>query len=67
MRHTLGDSLVNLGFLDTAAQAMHDLGYNHENLRDTERDVGLGNGGLRRLAACYLGDRVLVANGACAM
>jgi glucan phosphorylase len=48
-------------------QAMHKLGYNHENLCDVERDDGLGNGGLGWLAACYLGGRVLVANGACAL
>jgi hypothetical protein len=45
---------VNLGCLEVAAPAMHNLGYNHENLRDTERDVGLGNGGLRRLAPATL-------------
>ena len=67
MGRTLGDSLVHLGCLDAAAQAMHELGYNHENLRDAERDAGLGNGGLGRLAACCLGGRVLVANGECSM
>ena len=30
MGRILGDSLVTLGFLDAAAQAMHELGYNHE-------------------------------------
>jgi glucan phosphorylase len=63
----LGDILVNLGCLNVAAQAMHKFGYNHKNLRDTERNAGLGNGGLGRLAGCRLGGRVLVANGACSM
>jgi glycogen phosphorylase len=62
MWRTPDDSLVHLGCLDTAAQAMHDFGYNHEHRRDAERDTGLDNGGLGRLAACCLGSRVRVAN-----
>ena len=54
MGRALGDSLVNLGFLDAAAQAMHDLGYAFEDLIEAEWDAGLGNGGLGRLAACFL-------------
>ena len=54
MGRTLANSLVNLGFLDAAAQAMHELGYNLEDLREAEWDAGLGNGGLGRLAACFL-------------
>ena len=54
MGRTLANSLMNLGFLDTATQAMHDLGYHLEDLREAEWDAGLGNGGLGRLAACFL-------------
>src|SRR5262245_60313626 len=53
MGRTLANSLLNLGFLDTAAQAMHELGYELEDLREAEWDAGLGNGGLGRLAACF--------------
>jgi glycogen phosphorylase len=34
MGRTLANSLLNLGFLDTAAQAMHELGYELEDLRE---------------------------------
>ena len=54
MGRALANSLVNLGFLDAAAQAMHELGYELEDLREAEWDAGLGNGGLGRLAACFL-------------
>ena len=54
MGRTLGNSLVNLGLLDEAAAALHDLGYRLEDLREAEWDAGLGNGGLGRLAACFL-------------
>ncbi len=54
MGRTLGNSLVNMGLLDECAKALHDLGYNLEDLREAEWDAGLGNGGLGRLAACFL-------------
>ena len=54
MGRTLGNSLINLGLLDEAAKALHDLGYRLEDLREAEWDAGLGNGGLGRLAACFL-------------
>jgi starch phosphorylase len=54
MDRSLTNSLLNLGFLDTAAQAMHDLGYELEDVREAEWDASLGNGGLGRLAACFL-------------
>ena len=50
----LGNNLVNLGAFDTAKQAMEELGLDFEKLLDQEEEPGLGNGGLGRLAACYL-------------
>jgi starch phosphorylase len=54
MGRTLGNSMINLGVLDQCAKAVRDLGLELEELRDAEWDAGLGNGGLGRLAACYL-------------
>jgi starch phosphorylase len=50
----LGNNILNLGLWDQAYQAMKDLGLNPERLLDQEQDAGLGNGGLGRLAACFL-------------
>lgn len=50
----LGNNLHNLGLHDTASKVMAELGYNLNDLLEQERDAGLGNGGLGRLAACYL-------------
>lgn len=54
MGRTLGNAMLNLGITDAAAQAMLELGINMEELASTEIDAGLGNGGLGRLAACFL-------------
>ena len=50
----LFDALGNLGLIETARQALQDLGVDLDRLRKREADPGLGNGGLGRLAACYL-------------
>ncbi|MBX7222894.1 MAG: glycogen/starch/alpha-glucan phosphorylase [Blastocatellia bacterium] len=54
MGRTLGNSLVNLDLVEESHRAMHELGYELEALREVEWDAGLGNGGLGRLAACFL-------------
>jgi starch phosphorylase len=54
MGRTLGNALVNMGLIDECTQALHELGYKLEDLREAEWDAGLGNGGLGRLAACFL-------------
>ena len=54
MGRTLGNSLINLDLLDRVEQASRELGYELEELREVEWDAGLGNGGLGRLAACFL-------------
>lgn len=50
----LGNNLYNLGIWDEAKGAMEDLGFDLEEIREEEMDAGLGNGGLGRLAACFL-------------
>ncbi len=50
----LMNNLIATGLLDTAREAMQGLGLNMDTLVDEEPDPGLGNGGLGRLAACYL-------------
>ncbi|MCO6436501.1 MAG: glycogen/starch/alpha-glucan phosphorylase [Phycisphaerae bacterium] len=51
---TLGNSLVNLQLYDELYQALFELGYDLEQIRELEEEAGLGNGGLGRLAACFL-------------
>ncbi|MBI4976572.1 MAG: glycogen/starch/alpha-glucan phosphorylase [Spirochaetes bacterium] len=51
---TLGNSMINLGITGECEMAMREIGYSLEELREMEWDAGLGNGGLGRLAACYL-------------
>ena len=54
MGRLLGNSLINLGFYDECYHILKENGYSLENIRDLEHDMGLGNGGLGRLAACFL-------------
>jgi glycogen phosphorylase len=50
----LGDALGNLGLTDAAREALADLGQDLDALRALEPDAALGNGGLGRLAACFM-------------
>ena len=50
----LGLNLLNLGITEQARQALSQLGYDLDDLIEQEDEPGLGNGGLGRLAACYL-------------
>jgi glycogen phosphorylase len=54
MGRTLGNSLLNLGLTEDVKTALTQLGYDLEELAEMEWDAGLGNGGLGRLAACFL-------------
>ncbi len=54
MGRTLSNAMLNLGVTDTVSKAMYDLGIELEELISSEHDAGLGNGGLGRLAACFL-------------
>lgn len=51
---SLGNSLVNLGLYDEVASVLAEMGYDLEEVREEEEDAALGNGGLGRLAACFL-------------
>jgi len=50
----MGNNLINLGIYDQAKEATADLGLDLDELLSQEEEPGLGNGGLGRLAACYL-------------
>jgi starch phosphorylase len=50
----LGNNLINLGIYDRVRQAVEESGLNLEELMAQEEEPGLGNGGLGRLAACYM-------------
>jgi glycogen phosphorylase len=50
----LGSNLLNLGIEDAARQALASLGQDLDSVLACEEEPGLGNGGLGRLAACYL-------------
>jgi len=54
MGRTLGNAMLNLGIVDDASKALMELGIRMEELIEAEIDAGLGNGGLGRLAACFL-------------
>ena len=54
MGRTLGNNLYNLGIFDLAKDALTDMGVDMEEVRNSEVDAALGNGGLGRLAACFL-------------
>jgi starch phosphorylase len=56
---TLGNSIINLESYDSVTRALAELGMDLEEVRETETDAGLGNGGLGRLAACYLDSGLL--------
>jgi starch phosphorylase len=50
----LKNNLINLGIYNEVRQAVDDAGFDLETIIDQEEEPGLGNGGLGRLAACYL-------------
>ncbi len=72
MEFLLGRSLTsnmkNLGIYDIVVEGLKDLGIDFDNLAAMERDAGLGNGGLGRLAACFMDSAAsenLPVNGNC--
>jgi starch phosphorylase len=50
----LANNLLSLGITEAARKAMADLGLDLDELVDQEEEPGLGNGGLGRLASCYM-------------
>src|SRR5229473_2242613 len=50
----LGNNLMNMGLLEAAHAVLKQEGIDLDRLLETEEDAGLGNGGLGRLAACFL-------------
>lgn len=54
MGRSLSNSLINLGIYEETKKIFKDIGYDLEELQEYERDAGLGNGGLGRLAACFM-------------
>lgn len=54
MGRTLQNTMINLGIQNSCDEAMYQLGLDIEDLQEIEEDAGLGNGGLGRLAACFL-------------
>ena len=54
MGRSLKNNLYNLGLTETMEQALKSLNIKLENIYEQEPDAGLGNGGLGRLAACFL-------------
>jgi len=51
---SLGNAIINMGLMDEVTQAVEQLGYDLERLRECEEDAALGNGGLGRLASCFM-------------
>jgi starch phosphorylase len=54
MGRALGNALLNLGVTEPTKRSLHEMGLLYEEIESAEMDAGLGNGGLGRLAACFL-------------
>ncbi|MFO7848441.1 MAG: glycogen/starch/alpha-glucan phosphorylase [Spirochaetia bacterium] len=54
MGRAMGNNVINMELEDEVKAAMEQMGYSYEELVEQEVDAGLGNGGLGRLAACFL-------------
>ncbi len=50
----LGNNMINMGIMEKAYEASEKMGLDIEEILETEVEPGLGNGGLGRLAACYM-------------
>jgi starch phosphorylase len=54
MGRALGNNLINLGIYDEVKETLKELNIDINYIEEIEEDAGLGNGGLGRLAACFL-------------
>ena len=54
MGRALTNTMLNLSLQATVDEALYQLGLDLEELEEIEEDAGLGNGGLGRLAACFM-------------
>jgi glycogen phosphorylase len=54
MGRTLRNAMLNLGLFEEYKRSLADLGISLDEMEEMENDAGLGNGGLGRLAACFL-------------
>lgn len=54
MGRLLSTNLFNLDVLEEVKDALHEMGIDYDALKNEEPDAGLGNGGLGRLAACFM-------------
>jgi starch phosphorylase len=54
MGRSLGNNLINMGAFDVCREALAEMGVKFDEMREIEPDAALGNGGLGRLAACFL-------------
>ena len=54
MGRLLGNALINMDYYEESDKIIQGAGYHLEEARDQEHDMALGNGGLGRLAACFL-------------
>lgn len=61
MGRSLTNTMINLGIQGAFDEAMYQLGLDIEELEEMEADAGLGNGGLGRLAACFLDSMATLA------
>lgn len=54
MGRAMSNALLNLGIDQEARESLYNMGLLYEEIEEAEMDAGLGNGGLGRLAACFL-------------
>ena len=64
MGRSLMKNAYNLGVLEPMKEAIADMGFKPSHIFDMEPDAGLGNGGLGRLAACYMDSLATLASSA---
>lgn len=54
MGRSMGNNLINLGIQEEVIEFLKELGVDYNQVEDEEEDAALGNGGLGRLAACFM-------------